>query len=156
MTPAINLLKKNKCEFKIHKYDHDPECTNYGEEAAQKLGLDENQVFKTLLVELNPKELAVGVIPVNCSMSLKNIANALKAKSAKMADKQEAQKVTGYLLGGISPLGQKKRLRTVIHETAFEYETIFVSGGRRGLDIELKAEDLKKLLNAEFKNIVAK
>lgn len=153
MTPAINLLKKNKCDFKIKKYDHDPECTNYGVEAAQKLGLDENQVFKTLLVELTPKELAVGVIPVNCSMSLKNIANALNAKSAKMADKKEAQKVTGYLLGGISPLGQKKRLRTVINETAFGFQTIFVSGGRRGLDIEVKPEELKRLLNAEVKNI---
>lgn len=153
MTPAINLLKKNKCEFKVHKYDHDPACTNYGEEAAQKLGLDENQVFKTLLVELNPKELAVGIIPVNCSMSLKNIASTLKAKSAKMADKQEAQKVTGYLLGGISPLGQKKRLRTVINDTAKNYETIFVSGGKRGLDIELKASDLQKLLNADFSKI---
>lgn len=153
MTPAINLLKKNKCEFKVHKYDHDPACTNYGEEATQKLGLDENQVFKTLLVELNPKELAVGIIPVNCSMSLKNIASTLKAKSAKMADKQEAQKVTGYLLGGISPLGQKKRLRTVINDTAKNYETIFVSGGKRGLDIELKASDLQKLLNADFSKI---
>lgn len=108
MTPAINLLKKNKCDYKIHKYDHDPACTNYGMEAVEKLGFDENRVYKTLLVELNPKELAVGIIPVNCSMSLKNIANALKVKSCKMADKNEAQKVTGYLLGGISPLGQKK------------------------------------------------
>lgn len=155
MTPAINLLKKNKYDFKIHKYDHDPACTNYGEEAAQKLGLDENQVFKTLLVELSPKELAVGIIPVNCSMSLKNIASALKAKSAKMADKQEAQKVTGYLLGGISPLGQKKRLRTVINETAFDYKTVFVSGGKRGLDIEVSPIDLGNLLNATRGKITA-
>lgn len=155
MTPAINLLKKNKCDFKIHKYDHDPACTNYGEEAASKLGLDENQVFKTLLVELNPKELAVGIIPVNCSMSLKNIATALKVKNAKMADKQEAQKVTGYLLGGISPLGQKKKLRTVINQTAFDYDTIFVSGGKRGLDIEVKPKDLEKLLSAVSHNITA-
>lgn len=148
MTPAINLLKKQKIDFTIHKYEHNPDCTNYGEEAALKLGLDENRVFKTLLVELNSKELTVGVIPVNCSMSLKNISNALKSKSAKMADKNEAQKVTGYLLGGISPLGQKKRLKTVINETAFDYETIFVSGGKRGLDIEIKPDDLLKLLNA--------
>ena len=154
MTPAINLLKKNKCKFKIHKYEHDSDCTNYGEEAASKLGLDENQVFKTLLVELSPKELAVGIIPVNCSMSLKNIASALKVKSAKMADKNEAQKVTGYLLGGISPLGQKKRLKTVINLSAFDFETIFVSGGRRGLDVEVNPEDLKKLLNAQIENIV--
>ena len=155
MTPAINLLKKNKCDFKIHKYEHDSSCTNYGEEAALKLGLDQNRVFKTLLVELNPKELVVGIIPVNCSMSLKNIANALKAKNAKMADKEEAQKVTGYLLGGISPLGQKKKLRTVINTTAFTYETIFVSGGKRGLDIEIKPQDLEKLLDTIIFTIIA-
>lgn len=155
MTPAINLLKKNRCDFKIHKYEHDSDCTNYGEEAALKLGLDENRVFKTLLVELNTKELAVGIIPVNCSMSLKNIANALGSKSAKMADKNEAQKVTGYLLGGISPLGQKKRLKTVLNKSAFNFETIFVSGGKRGLDIEVKPQDLEKLLNTITYEITA-
>lgn len=155
MTPAINLLKKNKCVFKIHKYDHDPLCTNFGIEAATKLGLDENRVFKTLLVELNPKELAVGIIPVNYSMSLKNMANALNAKSAKMADKEEAQKVTGYLLGGISPFGQKKKLKTVIDEKAFSFETIYVSGGKRGLDIEINPKDIKKLLNAKEDKITS-
>jgi len=149
MTPAINLLKKEKQSFTIHKYEHDSTCTNYGKEAASKLGLDENRVFKTLLVELNSKELAVGIIPVNCTMSLKEIAVAFKVKSAKMADKQEAQKVTGYLLGGISPLGQKKRLRTVLNDTAFDYETIFVSGGKRGIDIEVNPKDLEKILDAK-------
>ncbi len=153
MTPAINLLKKNKCDFKIYKYDHDPACTNYGEEAAKKLALDENQVFKTLLVELNPKELVVAIIPVNAKVSLKKIALIFGAKSSKMADKQEVQKVTGYLLGGISPLGQKKRLRTVINHTANDYKTIFVSGGKRGLDIEIKPWDLQKLLEAQFAEI---
>lgn len=155
MTPAINLLKKNKCDFKIHKYEHDSACNNFGLEAAQKLGLDENRVYKTLLVELSPKELVVGIIPVNCTMSLKNIASALKVKSAKMADKEEAQKVTGYLLGGISPFGQKKRLRTVVDETAFSFETIYVSGGKRGLDIEVSADDINKLLNAVTYKITA-
>jgi len=150
MTPAINLLKKNKCIYKIHKYEHDPLNTNYGIEAAQKLNLDEKQVFKTLLVELSPKELAVAVIPVCNQLSLKDIANALKSKKATMADKQEAQKVTGYLLGGISPLGQKKRLKTVIDESANNFKTIFVSGGKRGLDIEVEPKDLQKLTNAIF------
>ena len=155
MTPAINLLKKNKCEFKIHKYDHDPACENYGEEAALKLGLDENQVFKTLLVELSPKELAVAVLPVSKQLSLKEVANAFKAKKAVMANKQEAQKVTGYLLGGISPLGQKKRLKTILDESAKSYDTIFVSGGKRGLDIEVKPQDLIKLLNANYYKVTA-
>jgi len=155
MTPAINLLKKNKCNYKIHKYEHDPENTNFGLEAAQKLNLDENQVFKTLLVELAPKELAVAVIPVCNQLSLKEIANALKSKKALMANKEEAQKVTGYLLGGISPLGQKKRLRTVIDESAKDFETIFVSGGKRGLDVEVNPNDLIKLLNASFSKVTA-
>ncbi|MGB5793906.1 Cys-tRNA(Pro) deacylase [Poseidonibacter sp.] len=155
MTPAINLLKKNKCEYKILKYEHDPLNTNYGLEAVEKLKLDENQVFKTLLVELSPKELAVAVIPVCKQLSLKEIANALKSKKAIMADKAEAQKVTGYLLGGISPLGQKKRLKTIIDESAKNYDCIYVSGGKRGLDIEVKPNDLIKLLNASFYNVCA-
>jgi len=149
MTPAINLLKKEKCDFKIHKYDHDPECTNFGEEAAQKLGLDENQVYKTLLVELTPKELVVCVLPVANQLSLKDVANAFDVKKAVMANKDEAQKVTGYLLGGISPLGQKKLLRTLLDESVNKFETIFVSGGKRGLDIEVIPKDLQKLLKAK-------
>lgn len=148
MTPAINLLKKNKIKFEIHKYDHDPANTDFGKEAVEKLALDANQVFKTLLVELSPKELVVSVIPVSKMLSLKDVASTFNAKKAQMANKDEAQKVTGYLLGGISPLGQKKRLRTAIDSSAFEYKTIYISGGKRGLDIEVSPEDLKKLLNA--------
>ncbi|QKF59722.1 Cys-tRNA(Pro) deacylase [Aliarcobacter lanthieri] len=155
MTPAINLLKKYKCDFKIHKYDHDPACTNFGDEAVQKLGLDAKQVYKTLLVELSPKELVVCVLPVSNQLSLKEVATIFDSKKAQMALKDEAQKVTGYLLGGISPLGQKKLLRTVLDETVRNFETIFISGGKRGLDIEVKPKDLEELLKAKVGKIIA-
>jgi Cys-tRNA(Pro)/Cys-tRNA(Cys) deacylase len=155
VTPAINLLKKNKCDFKIHKYEHDSDCTNFGDEAVEKLGLDANQVYKTLLVELTPKELVVCVLPVANQLSLKEVATIFGVKKAEMASKDEAQKVTGYLLGGISPLGQKKLLRTVLDESTKSFETIFISGGKRGLDIEVKPKDLEVLLKAKIGKITA-
>ncbi|XOB63346.1 Cys-tRNA(Pro) deacylase [Campylobacterota bacterium DY0563] len=153
MTPAINLLKKNKIKFDIHKYDHDPANTDFGKEAVEKLNLDSNRVFKTLLTQLTPKELVVCVIPVSKMLSLKDVASTFSVKKAQMANKDEAQKVTGYLLGGISPLGQKKRLKTIIEKSAFDFETIYISGGKRGLDIELNPNDLKKLLSAKSEKI---
>jgi len=155
VTPAINLLKKNKCDFKIHKYEHDSDCTNFGDEAVEKLGLDANQVYKTLLVELTPKELVVCVLPVANQLNLKEVATIFGVKKAEMASKDEAQKVTGYLLGGISPLGQKKLLRTVLDESTKSFETIFISGGKRGLDIEVKPKDLEVLLKAKIGKITA-
>ena len=155
MTPAINLLKKHKCDFKIHKYEHDPACTNFGDEAVLKLGLDAKEVYKTLLVELTPKELVVCVLPVANQLSLKEVASAFDVKKAVMANKDEAQKVTGYLLGGISPLGQKKLLRTVLDESVNKFETIFVSGGKRGLDIEVIPKDLQNLLKAKIQRITS-
>lgn len=153
MTPAINELKKNKCGFTILKYEHDTSIVNYGLEAAHKLNLDENKVFKTLIVELNSKELIVAIIPVNKSLCLKKIASFFKVKSARMANKDEAQKSSGYILGGISAFGQKKKLRTILDCSSKSYENIYVSGGKRGLDLELRVNIFTKLLRASFEDI---
>jgi Cys-tRNA(Pro)/Cys-tRNA(Cys) deacylase len=153
MTPAIKLVQKHKINHSVYEYEHDANCDSYGKEAAEKLGLDENRVFKTLVVSLDGHQLAVAVIPVPSMLSMKRIAKALGAKKAVMADKDDVQRSTGYVLGGVSPLGQKKRLKTVIDASAKKFSTIYVSAGRRGLDLELNPEDLTKLLNGRFAEI---
>lgn len=155
MTPAINLAKKKKIAHIIHQYDHDPRADSYGLEAAEVLGQDPSQVFKTLLFCLNgePKNLAVAVIPVDQKLNLKLAAKAAKAKKADMADPDIAQKTTGYVVGGISPLGQKKALPTFIHQSALDKETICVSAGKRGLEIELAAKDLAALTRGQFADL---
>ena len=142
MTPAIDLLKKSAAEHRVHSYSHDPKAPSYGLEAAEKLGIEPGRVFKTLLAVTEKGELLVGVVPVAGTLDLKALAQAAKAKKVDMADPKQAERSTGYLVGGISPLGQKKRLRTFVDSSAAAWPTVFVSAGRRGLEVELAAEVL--------------
>jgi len=153
MTPALDLLKKVRAEHRIHSYEHDPKAASYGLEAAEKLGLDPTQVFKTLLASSEKGELLVAVVPVVGSLDLKALAQAAGVKKVEMADPAAAQRATGYLLGGISPLGQKKRLRTFVDVTAQSFPTIFISAGRRGLEVELAAAVLAEHTQAKFAEI---
>lgn len=154
-TPAIAALRNAGVPFTIHEYTHTPGTASYGLEAATELERDPNQVFKTLIVAdgQNKKRLAVGIIPVNCTLSLKKIANVWGTKRVAMADPAAAQRTTGYVTGGISPLGQRRALPTFIDESALIHETILVSGGQRGLDLELSAQDLAALVDARFVDI---
>ncbi|MBL4828444.1 MAG: Cys-tRNA(Pro) deacylase [Aliivibrio sp.] len=155
MTPAIDLVKKKRIEHKIHQYQHDSKSNSYGLEAAELLEQDSHQVFKTLLISLNgeAKNLAVAIIPVANKLDLKSAAKALKVKKVEMADSGVAEKITGYIVGGISPLGQKKSLPTLIDDTATAFDTLFISAGRRGLELELSPQDLAALTRATFAHI---
>lgn len=153
MTPGINVAKKAKIAHKVHEYAHDSSSESYGLEAAEKLGVPEARVFKTLVVSLDKKELAIGVIPVSSMLSMKLLAKAAGAKKATMAARSDVERSTGYVLGGVSPLGQKKRLKTIIDSSAKNHTTIYVSAGRRGLEIELSPNDLEKLVNGIFSEI---
>lgn len=152
MTPAINAAKKAKIPFTVHEYEHDPNCASYGLEAAEKLDIDPARVFKTLVADLGG-ELVVAIIPVEAMLGLKHLAKAAGAKKAAMADKALVERTTGYVLGGVSPLGQKKRLRTFIDISARNHPSIHVSAGRRGLEIELSPENLAGLTSAAFADL---
>ena len=145
MTPAIKSLQKAKIDFKTHEYNHEPAAESYGLEAAEKMAVDAARVFKTLVVILDVKDYAVAVIPVYDMLSMKHIAKAAGAKKAAMAAKDDVERITGYVLGGVSPIGQKKHFKTYIDESAQGFSTIFVSAGRRGMEIELNPQDLKSL-----------
>jgi Cys-tRNA(Pro)/Cys-tRNA(Cys) deacylase len=146
-TPATVVLERTGTAFTLHAYDHDPAAGGYGEEAARVLGVAPERVFKTLVADVDGA-LTVGVVPVAGSLNLKALAVAAGGKKAAMADPAAAERATGYVLGGISPLGQRKRLRTVVDASALEHGTVFVSAGRRGLEVELAPGDLVRLTEA--------
>lgn len=150
MTPAIELLKKAQVPHEVLSYHHDPKAASYGLEAVEKLGLAPETVFKTLLAASEKQELLVAIVPVAGTLDLKALAQAAGVKKLEMAKPDQAQRSTGYLVGGISPLGQKKRLRTFIDRSAAELPSIHVSAGRRGLEVALAPTDLARLLNALF------
>lgn len=146
-TPATVALTRAGVPFTAHTYDHDPAATSYGLEAAEALGLEPATVFKTLLADVDG-DLVVGIVPVTGQLDLKALAAAVGGKKAQMADPAVAERVTGYVVGGISPIGQKRRLRTVLDASADAHATVFVSGGRRGLDLGLAPDDLARVTGA--------
>lgn len=154
MTPAIVFLKKKKVSFDIHQYQHEAGAASYGIEAAQKLGIEQQQVFKTIVLETDQKKLIVAIVPVDNQVNLKKLAKACKVKKMIMADKIKVQASTGYILGGVSPLGQKKRLPTFINDSALTHQKIYISAGRRGLEVSLAANDLSLLIQANFCDLV--
>jgi len=146
-TPAFVALHRANVPFTSHSYVHDPRAESFGMEAAAALGVEPGRVFKTLMAVID-NELCVGVVPVMGSLDLKALADALGGKRAQMADAAQAQRATGYVIGGISPIGQKKAHRTVIDRSSSQWPTIFVSGGRRGLEAELHPDDLVRVTRA--------
>jgi Cys-tRNA(Pro)/Cys-tRNA(Cys) deacylase len=148
-TPATRLLTELGISFQVHEYHHDPSVQSYGLEAADKLGKPYEQVFKTLIAEIDTG-FAVAIVPVNQQVNLKSLARVLGVKKAAMANPVVASRLTGYVVGGISPIGQKKLLPTVLDEIAELHETILVSGGKRGFDLELSPQDLLKVTAGQF------
>lgn len=154
MTPAVRMVETARVPFRVHEYTHDAGASTYGQEAADKLGLPAEQVFKTLVTQLDSGKLAVALVPVTAQLNLKNLARAAGAKKAAMAAPDDVQRATGYVLGGVSPLGQKKRLATWIDQSAEQHSVIYVSAGRRGLELELSPADLKTLTGGRFAALV--
>jgi Cys-tRNA(Pro)/Cys-tRNA(Cys) deacylase len=148
-TRALVAVERASIAYSLHEYAHDPRVPAYGPEAAEKLDVDSARVFKTLVVEVDGK-LLVAVLPVVAQLDLRALG-----KRASLADAKLAERATGYVTGGISPLGQKKRMPTLVDESALAYDTVFVSAGRRGLEIELAPGDLVALTGAEARRIAA-
>jgi len=153
MTPAIQQLKRHKISYQLHQYQHDANAAAYGLEVVEKLQLNAEQVFKTLVVCTDCQQLAVALVPVNKQLNLKRIAKTLSVKKVKMAEVKQVENSTGYILGGVSPLGQKKSLRTIIDDSAQDFDLVYISGGKRGLEVALCPNDLATLSRANFSAI---
>jgi Cys-tRNA(Pro)/Cys-tRNA(Cys) deacylase len=153
-TPATALLTKQKVPFTLHPYDHDPRAQAYGDEAAAALGIEPARIFKTLIAAVDGK-LACAVVPVAARLDLKAFAAALGGKRAELADPAAAARATGYVVGGISPIGQKSRLRVVVDASVDGFETVYVSAGKRGLQVELAPADLLAAAGASVARIAA-
>ena len=155
MTPAIAALNRAKIDYITHQYQHQSNGQSYGLEAAEKLNLATESVFKTLVVKSESNQLAVAIIPVAYQLNLKLMAKAFKTKKVQMAPAAEVERSTGYILGGVSPIGQKKRLVTFIDKSAQNQTTVFVSAGRRGLEVELSPTELAQMTKATFTNLTS-
>lgn len=150
MTPATRLLDDNAVAYRLHQYEHTAAQSDYGIDASTQMGVPAAQVFKTLVAEFDSHALVVAIVPASSRLHMKSLASAAGAKKAFMADRARVEKTTGYVLGGVSPLGQKKTLATFIDVSAQDFDTVYVSGGRRGLEIELAPRDLAALTGARF------
>ncbi|MGE5611271.1 MAG: Cys-tRNA(Pro) deacylase [Bacillota bacterium] len=148
MTPAVQAAQRAKIPFTLHEYDHDPAAESFGLEAAAALHVDPQQIFKTLVTQAEGVGLAIGIVPVAARLNVKALAAAVGAKKADLAAPAAAQRATGYIVGGISPLGIRKPLPTVLDQSALNFPTIYVSAGRRGLQIQLSPQDLVRLTHA--------
>ncbi|WGX94641.1 Cys-tRNA(Pro) deacylase [Nocardioides sp. L-11A] len=146
-TPATTALAAAGVAFTVHEYAHDARAASYGDEAAQAMGIEPGRVFKTLFADVDGA-LVVGVVPVSGQLDLKALARAVEGRRAVMADPKAAERATGYVVGGISPLGQRRAHPTVVDETALDHDTVFVSAGRRGLEVEISPAELVRLTAA--------
>lgn len=148
MTPAVRLLEAKSIAFQLHRYAHDPKAASFGEEAAAKLGVSPERMFKTLIAQVDGATLVMAILPVAARLDLKKLATAADGKKADLAEPKLAEKTTGYVVGGISPLGGRKALSTFLDDSAQRFDTLFISAGQRGLQIEISPADLQALTDA--------